>query len=87
MAFDNQYHKTKSYEVTIITDVKDKEIPEVTIAKLVKTIKTFNKGKAPDFYGMQIEHILNAGDAAIQFLLEIVNQILGWSVVCDSCIF
>ena len=59
----------------------------MTITELTKTIKIFNKGKAPDLYGMQIEHILNAGDAAIQFLPEIVKQIFGWSVVCDCGIF
>ena len=88
VSFDDQYHKTNSYEVSIITElVKDEEIPEVTITELTKAIKTFNKAKAPDFYGMQTEHILNARDAAIPFLLEIVNQILGWPLVCDCGIF
>ena len=68
MSFDDQYHKMNSYEVSIITElVKDKEIPYVTITEFTNAIKTLNKGKASDFYGMQIEHILNAGDLATQF--------------------
>ena len=74
--FDNQYHKTNSYEVSIISElVQDNEIPEVTFNELNKAIKTLNKGKSPDIYGMQIEHILNAGDTAEQYVLEIINQI------------
>ena len=50
MAFDDQYHRTDSYEVSIITKlIKDKEIPEVSNTELTNAIKTLIKGKAPDF--------------------------------------
>ena len=39
----------------------------MTITELTNAIETLNKGNAPDFYGMLIEHILNAGDLATQF--------------------
>ena len=76
MDVDSQYHKMNSYEVSIMPElVKDREIPEVTMIVLNKAIKSTNKGKSPDIYGMHIEHILNAGEKAEVYLLEIVNQI------------
>ena len=60
--FYAEYHNLNKYEVSIITEiVKDNNIPNVTMNELEKAIKSINKGKAADIYGLTIEHIFNAG--------------------------
>ena len=62
MNFNAEYHNLNKYEVSIITEiVKDNNIPVVTMNELEKAIKSINKGKAADIYGLTIEHIFNAG--------------------------
>ena len=64
------------YEVSIITEiVKDNNIPNVTMNELEKAIKSINKGKAADIYGLTIEHIFNAGKEAVIYLLALINHI------------
>ena len=43
--------------------------------ELEKAIKSINKGKAADIYGLTIEHILNAGKEAVIYLLVLINHI------------
>ena len=53
------------YEVSVIKDlVRSQEISPVTHEEILNAIKSINKGKAADIYGVTIEHILNAGEAA-----------------------
>ena len=72
--FGAEYHRLKKYEVSIITEiVKDSNIPNVTMNELEKAIKSINKGKAADMYGLTIEHILAGKDAVIYLLVLIYH--------------
>ena len=82
--FDQKYHDTNIYEVSVIKDlVRNQEISSVTHEEILNAIKSINKGKAADIYGVTIEHILNAGEAAIDFLLELINQIFNTGEIPD----
>ena len=74
--FNAEYHRLNKYEVSIITEiVKDSYIPNVTTNALDKAIKSINKGKAADIYGLTIELILNAGKEAVIYLLVLIIHI------------
>ena len=76
MNFDTEYHKLNKYEVSIITEiVKDSNIPKVIMNELEKALKSINKGKSPDIYGLTMEHKLNAGKDAVVYLLVLINYI------------
>ena len=74
--FDAEHHKLNKYEFSIITEfVKDNNISDITMNELEKAIKSINKGKAADIYGLTIEHILNAGKEAVMYILVLINLI------------
>ena len=82
--FDQKYHEMNIYEVSVIKDlVRSQEISSVTHEEILNAIKSINKGKAADIYGVTIEHILNAGEAAIDFLQELINQIFNTGEIPD----
>ena len=64
--------------------VKEKDINCVSINELKKALKSINKGKSPDINGLVIEHIVYAGDAAMELLLSAINNIFRAGVVPDS---
>ncbi|CAC5382698.1 unnamed protein product [Mytilus coruscus] len=72
---NRQYHQEVEYEIGLITEiVKDKKnIPPTTLEELQKTIKSFNKGKSADIYGIIVEHILHAGKNLEWLLLNLIN--------------
>ena len=54
------------YGTRQISDMtRSKEIQEVSLDELEKAIKSLNKGKAADIFGLTIEHIINAGNSAL----------------------
>ena len=52
--------------------------------ELRKAINAINKGKASDFYGLMIEHVVYGGDELAQSILSIINCIFKSGVVPDS---
>ena len=61
--------------ISIITEiVKDSNKPNVTMNELENAIKSINKGKAADIYGLANEHILSGKDA-VPYLLVLINHI------------
>ncbi|VDI51228.1 Hypothetical predicted protein [Mytilus galloprovincialis] len=63
--------------------VKDKNIPPATLEELQKAIKSINKGKSADIYGITVEHILHAGKNLEMLLLNLINIIFKEGKVPD----
>ncbi|CAC5412456.1 unnamed protein product [Mytilus coruscus] len=79
-----QYHQEVEYGIGLITEiVRDKNIPPATLEELQKAIKSINKGKSPDIYGITVEHILHAGTNLEWLLLNLVNVIFKEGKVPD----
>ncbi|CAG2221649.1 unnamed protein product [Mytilus edulis] len=81
---NRQYHQQVEYEIGLITEmVKDKNIPPATLEELQKAIKSINKGKSADIYGITVEHILHAGKNLEMLLLNLINIIFKEGKVPD----
>ncbi|CAG2203494.1 unnamed protein product [Mytilus edulis] len=86
---NRQYHQEVEYEIGLITEmVNDKNIPPATLEELQKAIKSINKGKSADIYGITVEHILHAGKHLEMLLLNLINIIFkeGKRNHCITCI-
>jgi hypothetical protein len=75
--YDEQYHVPRRNEVQHIVDiVKNQETPIITVEELKKAMDVLNKGKSPDIFGITIEHLFNADEVILDFLLHIYNTML-----------
>jgi hypothetical protein len=72
--YDEQYHVLCRNEVQHIEEIgKNQETPILTVEELKKAMDVLNKGKSPDIFGITIEHLLNADEVILDFLLHIYN--------------
>ena len=75
--YDEQYHVLCRNEVQHIEEiVKNQETPSITVEELKKAMAVLNKGKSPDIFGITIEHLLNADEVILDFLLHMYNRML-----------
>ena len=75
--YDEQYHVLCRNEVQHIVDiVKNQETPIITIEELKKAMDVLNKAKSPDIFGITIEHLCNADEVILDFLLHIYSTML-----------
>ena len=49
-----------------------------------KAISSLNKRKAPDYYGVQAEHLLHGGKELLQYLTLLVNCIFDQGKITDA---
>ncbi|XP_063427548.1 uncharacterized protein LOC134711049 [Mytilus trossulus] len=81
---DQHYHELVEYEIKLINDmVKSKETPLATQIELKKAIKTLNRGKSADIYGITVEHLIYAGEKLEQLLLRLINLVFKHGYVPD----
>ncbi|VDI66187.1 Hypothetical predicted protein [Mytilus galloprovincialis] len=81
---DNDYHQNVEHEIHIINQlVKGKNIPDASREEISNTIKNINKGKSADYYGITIEHIVNAGEIMVILLQNIIHEIFQQGYVPD----
>ncbi|CAG2232072.1 unnamed protein product [Mytilus edulis] len=81
---DNDYHQNVEHEILIINQlVKGKNIPDASREEFSNAIKKINKGKSADYYGITIEHIVNAGEIIVILLQSIINEIFQQGYVPD----
>ncbi|CAG2195543.1 unnamed protein product [Mytilus edulis] len=81
---DNDYHQNVEHEIHIINQlVKGKNIPDASSEEISNAIKNINKGKSADYYGITIEHIVNAGEIMVILLQSIINEIFQQGYVPD----
>ncbi|VDI59543.1 Hypothetical predicted protein [Mytilus galloprovincialis] len=76
------------HEIHIINQlVKGKNIPDASIEEISNAIKNINKGKSADYFGITIEHIVNAlvnaGEIMVILLQSIINEIFQQGYVPD----
>jgi hypothetical protein len=75
--YDEQYHVLCRNEVQHIVDiVKNQETPIITVEELKKAMDVLNKAKSPDIFGITIEHLCNADEVILDFLLHIYSTML-----------
>ncbi|VDI45466.1 Hypothetical predicted protein [Mytilus galloprovincialis] len=73
---DQHYHELVEYEIKLINDmVKARKLPWQTQTELKKAIKTLNRGKSADIYGITVEHLIYAGEKLEQLLLRLINLV------------
>ena len=70
--YDSEYHYLCTNEIHHIKQmVNTKETAAVTQEELVDAIAEINRGKAPDIFGITIEHIIHADKTILEYLLYI----------------
>ena len=83
--YDRKYSKMVSEELPIIQDIcKDCPATIVSEEQVRKAIKSLNTGKAPDFYGVTAEHLLNGGEAAVKAATNLVNSMFQLGKVTEA---
>ena len=58
-------------------------MPPVTTNELQKAIKSINRGKSADIYGITIEHLIYAGGNMEDLVLRLINSILKTGQIPD----
>ncbi|XP_053374097.1 uncharacterized protein LOC123524448 [Mercenaria mercenaria] len=82
--FDENYNSMVNLEVqNIKTRVNESEIKFVSMEELQAAMKSVNRGKSPDYYGLTIESILYGGISLHIQILKIVNAIFESGVIPD----
>lgn len=73
---DLNYHKLAEDDIISIDNlVEHKHIAEVQPNEISKAIRSINKGKSVDYYGLTIEHIIFAGNEMEELLRTMINNI------------
>lgn len=73
---DLDYHKqAEDDSISIDNLVEHKHITEVQPNEIAKAIRSINKGKSADYYGLTIEHIIFAGSEMEELLRTMINNI------------
>jgi len=79
-----EYHELCRNEIQHIQQIVNKKNTTiVTHEELVDAISEINKGKAPDIFGITIEHITHADKTITEYLIYIYNSIFQLGVVPD----
>ena len=87
--FGGKYRHQVHSEIKEIMDIcsssSEKDDSElITVEQVKKAISSLNKGKAPDYHGMQAEHILYGGEELLQYLTLPVNCIFDQGKITDA---
>ena len=80
--YDIEFNNLVDYDYDIISELTPlKKIPGVSHEEFENAIKSLNKGKSPDIYGLTIENILYGGPDLKYLLLELINIIFSSGTV------
>ena len=87
--FDEKYRHQVHSEINEIMDIcsscSDRDKSEfITVQQVKKAISSLNKGKAPDYHGVQAEHLLHGGEELLQYLTLLVNCIFDQGKITDA---
>lgn len=88
--FDMKYKHQVDQEMAEIIEIvhHDKPMTEsadyVTEAEVVKAIKSLNKGKSLDIFGVSAEHFIHGGAELVSVLVVLLNEMLVLGKVPDS---
>ena len=81
---DEQYHKVEDDINTINFLVQHQDIKKVSMDEINKANQSLNKGKAADFHGITIEHIIYAGKEIQQLLAMLIGEIFELGGIPES---
>ena len=82
--YDKEFKSLTDYDYDLIYELTSlNEVPAVTHEEFTKAVKSMNKGKSADIYGLTIENILNGGAELQNVLLEVVNNIFTRGTIPD----
>ena len=87
--FDKKYRQQVHSEIAEIMDICSKytgseESQSITMQEVKEAIQTLNKGKAPDYHGVQAGHILYGREELLQYLTLLVNCIFDQGKISDA---
>jgi hypothetical protein len=81
---DRDYHTNVDFECLLIAEIaRAKDIPPATTNELQKAIKSINRGKSADIYGITIEHLIYAGGNMEDLILRLINSIFKTGQIPD----
>jgi hypothetical protein len=81
---DRDYHTNVDFECLLTAEIaRAKDIPPATTNKLQKAIKSINRGKSADIYGITIEHLIYAGGNMEDLILRLINSIFKTGQIPD----
>ena len=82
--YDKEFKSLTDYDYDLIYELTSlNEVPAVTHEEFTKAVKSMNKGKSSNIYGLTIENILYGGAELQNVLLEVVNNIFTRGIVPD----
>ena len=82
--YDKEFKSLTDYDYDLIYELTFlNEVPAVTHEEFTKAVKSMDKGKSADIYGLTIENILNGGAELQNVLLEVVNNIFTRGTIPD----
>ena len=69
-----QVHREMREIVDLYSSHRNSEVSEhISVSQVQEAIATSNKGKAPDCYGVQVEHLLYGAYELLKYLTLLVN--------------
>ena len=77
--FDMKFLNMVEKEVSVIYDHSlnsDYEVKPVTDKEIHDAVKSLNRGKAPDVYGVAVEHVYYGGQEMLDIIKKLINDIL-----------
>ena len=78
------YHQNVEYEIDLIQQlVNCRQIPNATFQEIQDAIKSMNKGKSADIFGITIEHFIHGGKKLEVLLLNTINLMFKKGLVPD----
>ena len=82
---DKKYSKLVEDEIPVIIELcKDTPATIISSEQVKKAIKSLNRGKAADYYGVTVEHFIHGGEALIDATTEIVNSLFRFGRVTEA---
>ena len=87
--FDEKYRDQVHSEIHEIMDIciscsERDESEYITEQQVKKAISSLNKGKAPDYHGLQVEHLLYEGEGLLQYLALLINCTFDQGKITDA---
>ena len=82
---DLKHFKLVKEEIPVIMEMcKDSPAPTILTELVEKAVKSLNRGKAADFFGVTAEHFVHGGKALIDATTETVNSLFRFGKVTEA---
>jgi len=85
LTYDEEFNNIVQTEYESLVELtRNKQISHVSLDEVKSAIKSINRGKSADIYGLTIEHIDNSDDRVIHSLQTLINRIFKDAEVPDA---